>query len=407
MSRDVEDEEEIYEDKETGSLLPEEPKNPKETPVMRFTVNRKYFANNLLSFKNVVPSSSMRDILRTICFVPQNGLRINIHATDMDIYSRITLDTLTSIDNPRSFLVDYNRLLFLATTDTSEEWKISVCEGQMIIKGTASKFNLSIAHADDFPKMDTPLDVKSIRVNAKAFSKAIERTQFCTSKDNARYATNGIHFNLKGNVMDVVATDTHRLSLEKVKVENDKNIEFYGISLVRGIKAIADEGLARAADMDNYEFTLNYTDNSLSADFEDRYIYVRLLDGQFPDYNRVIPNEEDTNSTVTFNCAELKSKLKTLSIFTDKDSKRVRLSFKDEIFTIRADTSMDGEGEIELTVLIKGDPEIGVCFNSIYLQDAINAVGDDEISLQMKDPSTPALIRSTDGFTHIIMPIVK
>ena len=229
----------------------------------------------------------------------------------------------------------------------------------------------------------------------------IDRTSFAVSTDATRYHLNGVYFEgLENNLMRMTATDGHRLAFEDEEVFK-KNPE-----IKRGV-IIPKKGLGelrKLLDECPETIGLAFERGYIFAKFDTTYLFVRLIEGEYPDYRTVIPKGADR--LVEIDRDGFHSALKRVSLLAHEKSRGVKLSLADGLLTISSSNPDMGEAREEVDVAYKGEAiEIG--FNARYLLDCLAVLDVKVLEFRFKDRLSPGLIRAKDqqNHTYVIMPM--
>jgi DNA polymerase-3 subunit beta len=228
----------------------------------------------------------------------------------------------------------------------------------------------------------------------------IDKTSFAVSTDETRYNINGFLLEKEDNFIRMVATDGHRLAfIEQQDAEGISAGEKEGVLLPRkGVleirKLLDEEG----------EFTLGITQKNAVMKKDDTVISVRLLEGEFPDYKKVIP--KDNNKEVIADRTGLLSSLKRVSLLSTDKIKGVKFNFSKGKLVVSSSSPDIGDATEEIDIDYN-DEDIEISFNARYLIDMLEAVDNDKVRVFLKDSLSPGIVRptETENYTYIIMPM--
>ena len=269
---------------------------------------------------------------------------------------------------------------------------LEICSGR-------SKYQVSTFEATDFPKVTTPDTDKRFKINASALKDAIKRTVFACSKDDGHLLYTGCLFDIDREKISVAATDMHRLALVQDIFLNAAS----PLKIV--IPAAALNVIAEMLPDDTDEINIDYTGKSVSFTTDGIFIKARLLEGNFPDYNRVIP--EKTKITALFITAELKAAIDRLAtISKDAKDNKTQFEFSKDGVKMSAYSAQFGVGEEFVSANVEGGA-LDITFNCQYLSDALKTFKNDACKFYLNDSYDPAIIRETgnDKFIYVVTPL--
>ena len=271
------------------------------------------------------------------------------------------------------------------------------------IKCGKSKFKIVGLSPEEFPDLPKRGTGETKRTDASVIREMIEKTAFAMSSDETRYNLNGVYTDLSGKddgkTVLMVATDGHRLSIIKRDVGTKWNFPKGGIVPRKGVmelKRLAETGEEPIDIWADNKHIIAYRGNTT--------LVVRLIDGQFPPYEQVVPKK--TKRIVAVNRDELIHALKRVSVMSTDRSRGVKFSISPGNLDISASNPGLGEAKEELTAEYKGESfEIG--FNAKYFIDALATIKDEQAILQLGDETSPCVLASEHDrdFTHVIMPM--
>jgi DNA polymerase-3 subunit beta len=367
---------------------------------MRFSVQRDVLLNALQSAQSVVEKRNTVQILANIlCSV--RGNELSLSATDLEVGVRITIPVEGSQDgritlSAKHFLDIVKELPSQKTLDIVRKDNNWV----EIVSGKA-RFNIVSLSADEFPPLPNFEEKTYFDARVDALRDMIDRTSFAVSTDATRYHLNGVYFeHLEANVMRMTATDGHRLSFVDSEV-------FMGMpELKRGL-IIPKKGLTefrKLIDQGGSSIGMAFERGYVFAQSGGTFLFVRLIEGEYPDYRQVIP--KTTERQVRVDREAFASALKRVSLLAHEKSRGVKLSLASGSLTISSSNPDMGEACDELDVNYTGESvEIG--FNAKYLLDCLAVCTTEEIEFLFKDRLSPGILRGVGqgNHTYVIMPM--
>jgi len=249
---------------------------------------------------------------------------------------------------------------------------------------------------DEFPQIPEFKDKESITIPQKKLKELLNMTSFAVSHDETRYVLNGILFVIKPTHIKLVATDGRRLALTENKMQLPKTHERKAIVPTKAVDELArilgDEGDVKIA----------FSENQASFDMGTKRVISRLIEGEFPNYDQVIPKE--VKEKVVLKRQELLSALRRAALFTNQDSMAVKLEIAKDKLILSKSTPYIGESREELPAEYKGK-ELLVGFNPAYLIDALKNMDLETVGLEVQDPEKPGVIRIGDEYVYVVLPM--
>ncbi|AVY93798.1 MULTISPECIES: DNA polymerase III subunit beta [Microvirgula] len=272
-------------------------------------------------------------------------------------------------------------------------------DGRLTVKAGKSRFNLQTLPADDFPLLSVSHDAQaSLTLAQKEFKALLSQVQYAMAVQDIRYYLNGLLFVTDGNLVKLVATDGHRLAFAQTTVE--ANLPKAEVILPR--KTILE--LAKLLADNDEEIQIELLANQVRFAFGGTVIISKVVDGKFPDYNRVIPLDNDKIFLIERQAFQ--QALGRAAILANEKFRGVRIALQTGKMSIQCNNSEQEEAEEELEIGYVGDSlEIG--FNIAYLQDALAALHVDTLQLAFGDAnrSTLVTIPENPNFKYIVMPM--
>lgn len=272
----------------------------------------------------------------------------------------------------------------------------------LVIESEGSQYKLSTMNADEFPVLPTINVEKTISLPQKVFKDMIKRTSFAVSADENRPIFTGCLLDAKESSLNVVAVDGFRLAQRVSPVFTDSK-EFKAIIPGKYLNEVSKNLL----DVDDL-IKIGISKNQALFELPDCKIVTRILEGEFLDYNNVIPKDRETR--ITINKAELQGAIERASIFSissqEKEKKYPIKLYINIDNVIVSCTSQVGDAKEEVKVETEGK-ELEIGFNPKYLLDSLKAIEDDEIYLDFGSNISPCVIRSTtdEKFTYMVLPM--
>jgi len=354
---------------------------------MKIKAQKQIIESILINLQSFLEKKDASQITSHILFVTQDN-KCLIKATDGEIGLKIVTDQI-SIDHPGSFTAHGKKLLDIIRILKDDEIVLELLENTLIIKQKHSKFKLPTFDTNAYPSFPTidnkpqiTLDSLSLIQNLKKISPAIDT-------NNPKFELNGALINIKEDATDLVGTDTRRLAIATIPSTNSKPL-----SLIIPKKAILEIQKLFLDQIDIF-----YDETNLIIANETYFFYSRLINGKFPDYERIIP--VSTKHQIVLPKKEMIDAIKMITTIS-QEIKMILLSDSIIFHSLSAD-NVEAKTEIELQTGLNDKFEIS--FNSRYILDFISQVNKNEFLIEFNEPSLPFVVKS-DNFITIIMPIV-
>jgi DNA polymerase-3 subunit beta len=277
---------------------------------------------------------------------------------------------------------------------------LTAAQNKLTLQGGKSRFTLQTLPADDFPLVNESVDFgPTFAVPQKTLRELINQVHFAMAVHDIRYYLNGILFIAEGKTLTLVATDGHRLALAQAQLETEVPSK-QEVILPR--KTVLE--LQRLLKVDDTAIDMRFANNQAKFAFSGMEFVTKLVEGKFPDYNRVIPKNH--KNAVTLGRAPLLSSLQRAAILTSDKFKGVRVNIEPGVLRIASSNAEQEEAKEELEIDYDGDAiEIG--FNVTYLIDVLANSNDDMVKLELQDSAASALfsLPAQPGFKYVVMPM--
>ncbi|MBN1489367.1 MAG: DNA polymerase III subunit beta [Phycisphaerae bacterium] len=357
--------------------------------------NRNALSEAIAVAGSVVASRTPKPILQCVK-ISATGSELLLTATDLEIGMRYVVRQV-EVSEPGEVVVPADKFSQIVRESTDETLELNADADRCHIRGRDSHFQVFAQDPKDFPPVAELEGQADIEVEAAVLRKLIERTSYAAARENTRYAINGVLWERKGQTLVLVATDGRRLAWASGAVKKAAGSE---TSRIVPIKAMSI--LLRLLGEPEAIVQIRFLPNQLVVSTGAATLSSVLLEGNFPDYDKVIPRDND--KSVELDVHELHSAVRRAALLTSEQSKGIRLSFKDGTLVLASRAPEQGEATISMDVKYDKEPvEIG--FNPTFLSDALRIVDVPSCVLVLKDGSRPGLMRIGDDFVYVIMPV--
>lgn len=323
---------------------------------------------------------------------------IAITATDLEL--EVVTKVPVTVTEPGATTVPARKLLDICRNLPPEsDIRIELSQQRIRVASGRSRFSLATLPAEEFPSLGDIEIGHSLTIAQSKLKQLFDRTCFAMAQHDVRYYLNGLLLVMQPQRLRAVATDGHRLALSDVELDLGGETPS---QVIVPRKAITE--LLRVLESDDTPVTLALSDNHLQIHFGDQRFTSKLVDGRFPDYERVIP---DTGDKLAVGSRDLlRQALGRAAILSNEKFKGVRLSFSDNMLRVEAQNPEHEEAEEELAVEYTDDP-VDIGFNVNYLMDALSALDSEQFSLELTGPDSSGLIRphGDPSSQYVVMPM--
>ena len=294
---------------------------------------------------------------------------------------------------------DHNRALPADQTVT-----LSAAASKLTLAGGKSRFTLQTLPADDFPLVNEAVDFgPAFSVPQKTLRTLVNQVHFAMAVHDIRYYLNGILFIAEGRMLTLVATDGHRLALVTTKRDGAAT-QTDEVRAILPKKTLGE--LARLLTEGDEDIRYERGENHLFFDVGGRLLISRMIDGQFPAYERVIPKANDKH--IEFERDRLTNAVKRVALLSNERSRAVKFEIAKGKVDVTSSSSEFGEAREQLAVDYSG-PTLAISFNAQYVLDFLNVVETDSVTLSVKDEVSQAVMKPVGAqgydYTYVIMPM--
>jgi DNA polymerase-3 subunit beta len=279
------------------------------------------------------------------------------------------------------------------------EISIDIAGEKATVKSGRSRYSLSCLKAEEFPAMGRVVDGRALTLPRRELKSLIERTQFAMAQQDVRYYLNGMLLEVGPRRVRTVATDGHRLALSELGMETGAKDT---TQVIVPRKAVLE--LQRLLEPTDEPVTVRVSANQIEADLDSVRLTAKLIDGRFPDYERVVPDSGDKKLQADRDT--VRRALARTAILSNEKFRGVRLTLEGSKLVLQTHNPEHEEAEEELEVAYTGGPlEIG--FNVNYLMDALAALGGEQFVMELKNADSSGLIHADGDLSskYVVMPM--
>ena len=355
---------------------------------MKLSITKSEFLRGLGRIQSIVEKRNSMPILANVLIeAPKKGKEAKLHlaATDLEVGVRSQHDA--NVSEPGALTVSAKKLFEIIRELSDEKVELAATENSYLeIRCNRSRFTLAGTAAEEYPTLPEFSPEKTVPIPAAVLSEMIERTMYAASVDETRYNLNGVYLEVLEDTgaIRLVATDGHRLACVDREIEGDTNALASGVIVPR--KGLGE--LKRLVDEDDAEeIELAFANNSGLARKGDVTLVMRLIEGEFPNYNQVIP--KNLTRHLILQTDTLVHAVRRVALLSSERSRAVKLEISDSQLVITSSNPDLGDAREEIDIDYSGEP-LAIGFNAKYLLDAIGAVQSKEVRFSFQDELSPS-----------------
>ncbi len=364
---------------------------------MKFSIPRDKLFAALQVVNGVIERRQTLPILSNLLLVVKDNA-LALTGTDMEVELLATIKH--PIDSPGEITVPARKFLDICRALPEDATVLfEVVTGRAVIRSGKSRFTLATLPAEEFPNTDVLEPVVEFSVGQAALKDLISSTHFAIAHQDVRYYLNGLMAEISRGRLRAVATDGHRLALCDAAVEVDREEPLQVIVPRKGVLE-----LARLLEDSDTAVSLAVGRNHVRLAFEDLRYTAKLIDGRFPDYQRVLPKVQD--KIVLADRALLRQGLMRASILSNEKYRGIRIVLETDRLRALAHNPEQEEAEEEIEVEYTGE-EMEIGFNVSYLLDALSAIKTAKVRMSVSDPNSSCLIlpEDSENCQYVVMPM--
>ncbi len=364
---------------------------------MQITIQREDFLKLLGLVAGVVERRQTLPILSNVLLRQADGL-LTVTGTDLEV--EVIVKTQASKGEGGEFTVPARKLLDICRALPSQAMiELRQDKGKAVIKSGRSRFTLLAMPAGDFPNLETTQWEWAFTLPQGSLRRLLEKTQFCMAQQDVRYYLNGLLLELSGERLRAVATDGHRMALSEVKLKQAFVGERQGIIPRKGVLE-----LARCLEESEADVEVKGGTNHIRVVMKDLTFTSKLIDGRFPDYDKVIPQNQHTR--VRIGRDVFRETLGRAAILSNEKYRGVRFALTPGLLTLTAHNPEQEEAQEELAVEYAGN-ELDIGFNVNYIAEAVGALESTEVEFGLSDANSSCTLVSPGDRSsqYVVMPM--
>jgi DNA polymerase-3 subunit beta len=372
---------------------------------MELVARKADLVRELQFFQQIVERKNTIPILANV-LLEGSGNEVTLLATDLEVALRSRCEA--AVNKPGSVTLPAKKLYEVVRALPDGDVNIETDKGGNSVKVSGGQFSskMPTLPREDFPSLPEAGGGVKATIDGKSLQQMVTKTQFAITGEDTRFYLNGAQFVLKPDDMTFVATDGHRLALVNVKHSASQGGGSKGddIKAILPRKTLAELGRLLAEGNNNVNYERG--ENHLFFEIGPRLLISRMIDGQFPAYERVVPKGNDKH--VEFERDRLTQAVRRVSILSNERSRAVKMMLDKGKVEVTSSSPEFGEAREPIPVDYNG-PALTICFNAQYVLDFLGVVESEVVALELKDEVSQAVMKpvGADGYdyTYVIMPM--
>ena len=371
---------------------------------MKFKINRDHFANGLAQVLNVVGSKATMPILSNVLIEAEKD-QISLTTTNLDLGIRCKIKA--EVKEGGIVTLPVKRLASIVRELPNTDVTVDAAPNHQVkLSSGGSTFRIMGIGKEEFPPLPEFGDEKAFTLEQSELASMLKSVSYAESQDETRYILNGVYFNFKDGKFSLVATDGRRLAL--MSKEMDVPAESAG-SIILPAKTVSeltrllDKGEKVKINFNERRCAFQIASNKDSSGLIDSiYLYSKVVEGNYPNYNQVIPKE--THQRIKLERQLLLDCVHRAALVCSEKANQVKLKLTSNLLEITAQSPDFGEAHESMAVNYSG-PDLQVAFNPAFIMDPLKALTKDEIFFEVKDEISPGVFKTLDSFVCVIMPV--
>src|SRR5213082_417589 len=361
---------------------------------MKFSVAKEKLLDGLQQVQNVVSTRTTLPILSNVLLQAQ-GNEIHLTTTDLDVGVRGSCEA--DVEKEGATTLPARRLFNIVRELPSSEIQVDVNgKNAASIRSGQSFFKILGLPEEEFPPLPKFEDAKVVTIRQKDLRDGLRKTSYAISTDETRYVLNGLLFSMKENKLTLVATDGRRLAMVDIELEIPRSQE---ADIIVPTKAVTE--LQRLLT-DDSDVKVSVSSGQIAFDVNKALLVSKLIEGNYPNYNQVIPAE--AKERITLERETFLNSLRRVSLLASDKSNSIKLSFSKNNIEITANTPEVGEARESLPVAYKGR-DFAIAFNPEFLMAPLRNLAEDEIFFDLIDEMSPGVLKIQTPFLYVLMPM--
>jgi len=371
---------------------------------MKFKINRDHFANGLAQVLNVVGSKATMPILSNVLIEAEKD-QISLTTTNLDLGIRCKIKA--EVKETGSVTLPVKRLATIVRELPSVDVTVdSTPNHQVKLASGGSNFRIMGIGKEEFPPLPEFGDEKAYSLEQAELATMLRSVAYAQSTDETRYILNGVYFNFKDGKLALVATDGRRLALVSKEMEvpaSSAGAIILPARTVGELLRLLDKGEKVKINFNDRRAAFQIaTDKESSGLVDSVYLYSKVVEGNYPNYQQVIPKE--THQRIKLERELFLQCVHRAALVCSEKSNSVKIKLSSNLLEITAQSPDFGEAHESMAIGYSG-PELQVAFNPGFVMDPLRALTKDEVFFEVKDEVSPGVFKTLESFICVIMPV--
>jgi DNA polymerase-3 subunit beta len=366
---------------------------------MKIVCNTEHLLKAFQLVSPIVPVKSSMPVLQNIKLTATDKTLL-CAATDLEVGIQYPIGA--EIKEPGTAIISSSKLGGILRETADAQITIESSGGTAHIKTKTSKYKIMCMDAAEYPDFPVFNEKKAIGINAAGLKEMVWKTTFAVSHEITRYALTGLLLEIRKKDIRMVTSDGKRLAYIKRRSDQDVTTDIKVIVSPKSLNLLEriienDEQMLRI-ETDDTQFKVLIPQKEQKGII----LFSRLIEGSFPDYESVIPADSDKKIEIL--AAEFLSAMRQVALVTTDKFKATQITLEKDKMILLTRTQDVGEATVEMPIKYSGEP-FKITFNPEYFIDALRIIGEDNITLGLKDKTSPAIIKQGKDYTYLVMPL--
>ena len=371
---------------------------------MKFKINRDHFANGLAQVLNVVGSKATMPILSNVLIEAEKD-QISLSTTNLDLGIRCKIKA--EVKETGSVTLPVKRLATIVRELPSVDVTFDGAPNHQVkLTSGGSTFKIMGIGKEEFPPLPEFGDEKAYTLEQSELISMLRSVSYAQSTDETRYILNGVYFNFRDEKLTLVATDGRRLALIGKEMEvpaASAGAIILPAKTVSELNRLLDKGSKVKINFNERRAAFQIaTDKDTSGLIDHVYLYSKVVEGNYPNYQQVVPKE--THQRIKLERELLLQCVHRAQLVCSEKSNSVKIKISSNLLEIFAASSDFGEAHESMAIGYSG-PNLQVAFNPAFLMDPLKALTKDEVFFEVKDEVSPGVFKTLESFICVIMPV--
>lgn len=371
---------------------------------MKFKINRDHFANGLAQVLNVVGSKATMPILSNVLIEAEKD-QVSLTTTNLDLGIRCKIKA--EVKETGAVTLPVKRLATIVRElpnvdvafDASPNHQVKLASG-------GSNFRIMGIGKEEFPPLPEFGDEKAFTLEQSELTTMLKSVAYAQSTDETRYILNGVYFSFKDGKLSLVATDGRRLALVSKELEvpaSSAGAIILPAKTVNELTRLLDKGQKLKINFNDRRAAFQIsTDKDSSGLVDSVYLYSKVVEGNYPNYQQVVPKE--THQRIKLERELFLQCVHRAALVCSEKSNSVKIKLSSNLLEITAQSPDFGEAHESMAISYSG-PDLQVAFNPVFVMDPLRALTKDEIFFELKDDVSPGVFKTLESFLCVIMPV--